>query len=437
MKKYVLTIILFIASILSNEIVFLLTPQEKAFVEAHRVDLKEKVRLDAVFLNLDEKLTKFLNLELTLNKQELTTLLKQNNFTVHQIKKSEDAIESFVVEHPLIENYLLKIGCNPQDQTKNWSRIILTNRINQIITQLNFTTVEKISKRLYRRPQRLDDLQDVNYIVLTPKIKGVPYNKAPLRNKPETDLCNQEAFHIINFLHPQQPSMLRSLLHASKIIVNQNGKIVFIDTQVEQEPLRSSMIQQTFSNQKSWEIDVPEQKNVLSFCLFKNYQPEIPVAQVAYDLTNKTVLHLGCKQGTILFELSKKLQDGVGIDHNPSMINLCNKRKSDTKTENLNFYTVAFEKEELSTIASLLPEKMIDLVILSHQPSTVVSWHNIIDFAHTISRQLLFETNDQNKELQEQVLGYLNQKYSSVERAISPLIDSTRTSSQTLYLCRK
>lgn len=65
------------------------------------------------------------------------------------------------------------------------------------------------------------------------------------------------------------------------------------------------------------------------------------------DITNKTILDLGCGSGRISFQLADKDAKVIGIDYAENMIELANKYKEKFyKKENIQFYQADFMKEQ-------------------------------------------------------------------------------------------
>jgi len=153
-----------------------------------------------------------------------------------------------------------------------------------------------------------------------------------------------------------------------------------------------------------------------------------------YDFTDKTVLDIGCNQGGMLFAIVDKIKYGVGIDYDTRMINACNKLRTHFKTHHLDFYTFDLEKEQLSFIPNLLPQTPVDICFLLSMCTWLTNWKNVIDFAHSISHALLFESNGGNQ--QEQV-AYLKSKYATVRMLSESSDDDPRQKFRQLFICLK
>lgn len=71
------------------------------------------------------------------------------------------------------------------------------------------------------------------------------------------------------------------------------------------------------------------------------------IKQIPINFKNKTILDLGCNAGGMLFPIAKTIKYGFGYDFDEDAISLANKIKKDNNINNLDFYVMDFEKDEL------------------------------------------------------------------------------------------
>jgi len=216
-----------------------LTTKEKTFIAKHSVsDKKTILVLNKLFGNLDQKLLDlFDGKPIKQTQDELIQLFKKAGFIVHNLraqqineKKSDQWPARVVLTHKDLPQYFFKIGFDNSFTRKSISRIVLADLINALISDPTYklTTIGKIEKKLFHRPNQPDDLIDKNYIILSPKVNGKPPKKSP-----EGDLSfdDSEEKHYRDFL------FLMEALHyedpaSENLIINKKGKLVFIDTEI-------------------------------------------------------------------------------------------------------------------------------------------------------------------------------------------------------------
>jgi len=133
---------------------------------------------------------------------------------------------------------------------------------------------------------------------------------------------------------------------------------------------------------------------------------------VPYDFKDKVVFDIGCKQGAMLFHLKDQISEGYGIDYDPKMINACNRIKSHIKTSHLHFYVFDLEKEPLAHIENFL-ETPPDICFLLSVCMWLPNWRQIIQFCRHVAPALLFESNGNNEQQNEQI-SYLKTVYPRV-----------------------
>ncbi len=92
--------------------------------------------------------------------------------------------------------------------------------------------------------------------------------------------------------------------------------------------------------------------------------PKMRLDGIPFSFKGLSVLDIGCNQGGMLYELSKNIRFGVGIDYDSRMINVANKFKSHCNLNHLDYYVFNLETENLEFINDFLPEKRVDVVFL-------------------------------------------------------------------------
>jgi len=154
-----------------------------------------------------------------------------------------------------------------------------------------------------------------------------------------------------------------------------------------------------------------------------------------YDFKDKVVLDLGCNQGGMLLAVADEIKQGIGLDYDVRMVNVGNRIKLHKKHNNLSFYVFDLENENLDLIDNYLPEK-VDIVFLLSVCMWISTWQEVIEKAHAIADNLLFESNGTAEE-QEAQFKKLNSVYSKVQllQDVSP--DDPRQKDRKLYFCEK
>lgn len=163
-------------------------------------------------------------------------------------------------------------------------------------------------------------------------------------------------------------------------------------------------------------------------------EPMERIKLVPLDFTGLTVLDIGCNQGGMLYSLSSKLAHGIGIDFDSRLINAANKIRSHAKINNLDFYVFNLEKEDLNIIRDFLPAERVDVVFLLAVCMWIDNWKEVIQFAKSISTNMLFETNGKPEQQMDQV-SYLQSIYSSVQLLSTQSKEDVLQRNRKLYLC--
>jgi SAM-dependent methyltransferase len=129
------------------------------------------------------------------------------------------------------------------------------------------------------------------------------------------------------------------------------------------------------------------------------------------DFTDKIVLDIGCNTGGMLHDSKAFL--GIGIDNNPDLINVANLVKEIGGDDNLSFFTFDLEKRSLEQIRYFLPEDGVDVVLLMSMCLHLKNWREVIDFAGSISDEVVFESNGDPLDQAEQI-AYVKNKFKNV-----------------------
>ncbi|HZV61757.1 MAG TPA: class I SAM-dependent methyltransferase [Methylophilaceae bacterium] len=163
-------------------------------------------------------------------------------------------------------------------------------------------------------------------------------------------------------------------------------------------------------------------------------EPMERIKLVPVDFTGLTVLDIGCNQGGMLYPLSSKIAHGIGIDFDSRLINAANRIKAYARISNLDFYVFNLEKEDLNLIKDFLPEERVDVVFLLAVCMWIDNWKEVIRFAKSVSKNMLFETNGKLEQQREQVT-YLESLYSSVQLLSEQSTEDQLQRNRRLYLC--
>jgi len=142
--------------------------------------------------------------------------------------------------------------------------------------------------------------------------------------------------------------------------------------------------------------------------------PSQRLASVPFDFRGKTVLDLGCNQGGMMFEIADLAKWAVGVDYDPRMINAANRIADATGAANTSFYVLDLQKSPLALISDFLPEQRVDICFLLSVCAWIDNWQEVIDFAHSKSDSMLFETTG-FPEQQQQQIDYLRTRYQVVD----------------------
>lgn len=223
-----------------------LNEYEKKFVEQHEPSQEVKEKLEKCFKNLPRELKNLLAGEVPLkSRDDLIKLFNNAGFTVKvlvasevNLSKNHHCVSHVVLQHKDIPGYFLKLGFDKFIHRAVISRIIVADFINMLIDNqfLKITLMGKVEKKIYHRPDMPFDLEDKNYIVLSPSIDGVQLG---YRNEQgEILFTSQECKEIYEyFIKSRESFFIRIFLDKNcdfspnNFVVDNQGKIFLIDTE--------------------------------------------------------------------------------------------------------------------------------------------------------------------------------------------------------------
>ncbi|WP_339631849.1 class I SAM-dependent methyltransferase [uncultured Sneathiella sp.] len=154
--------------------------------------------------------------------------------------------------------------------------------------------------------------------------------------------------------------------------------------------------------------------NIRGYYIEGSRNPEERLDFYPQDWTGKTVLDLGCNHGGMLLSIADKIKYGIGVDYDPTTINVANKVKSCLENNNLDFYVFNLENEDINLIRDFIPDEQIDVTLLLAVCAWIKNGSDVIDFVSKISKTLLFEANGTEDAQQDQISS-LRSGYKNVE----------------------
>ncbi|MBE0604353.1 MAG: methyltransferase domain-containing protein [Deltaproteobacteria bacterium] len=157
-------------------------------------------------------------------------------------------------------------------------------------------------------------------------------------------------------------------------------------------------------------------------------------SRVPLDFSQMTVLDVGCNQGGMLFEIAGKIRHGVGIDYDAHMINAANRIRSITKANNLDFYVLDLEKENLDLIGDLIPDEKVNVAFLLSVCMWIRNWKQVVSLMPQVSEMLLFESNGSRGQ-QDAQLAHVKTLYKMVRLLSERSDDDSSQKNRSLYLC--
>lgn len=162
--------------------------------------------------------------------------------------------------------------------------------------------------------------------------------------------------------------------------------------------------------------------------------PELRFKDLPFSLDGLSVLDIGCNQGGMLYAFSDVIKYGIGIDYDSRMINVANKLRSYSNTNNIDYYVFDLENEDLNYINDFLPDKKVDVVLLLSICMWINNWRDVISFSAKISEKMIFESNGNIEEQEIQVV-YLKEVYQHVQLIHSTSEDDPSQKMRKLYYC--
>jgi hypothetical protein len=239
-----------------------LNKKEAQFIQKNSVNSKIKNILNTIFSSFDIKLNHLLDGTLQeYPKSIIKELFEKAECKVLSINYTQNRPAKIVLTHPLLPQYIIKIGCNKRQPRVNLTRVMVANKINELIDwpTLNIERIKKIQKKIYHRPNRPNTLTDFNYIVIAEKINGKPYDQTPVQKYKLTKKLNDDAYLIVNLITPPQAPYLEFSLLPENIFVTNELKVAFIDTEIEREYFKDKILDEAFSILNSQEINFIKQ----------------------------------------------------------------------------------------------------------------------------------------------------------------------------------
>jgi len=169
-------------------------------------------------------------------------------------------------------------------------------------------------------------------------------------------------------------------------------------------------------------------------CLQGQRDPEQRLAKTGYDFRGKSVLDIGCNQGGMLFPIADIVSHGIGIDYDTRMINVANRIRSVQQSSNLDFYVFDMQLERLEFIRDFLMDDTVDICFLLSVCLWLSNWRDVIEFARDVSNTLLFESNGNARQQDEQI-DFLHQTYTNVSMLSETSDDDASRKDRKLLIC--
>ena len=151
--------------------------------------------------------------------------------------------------------------------------------------------------------------------------------------------------------------------------------------------------------------------------------PLTRMEHVPIDLTNKTVIDLGCNCGGTLYAVHEQIKHGYGYELNQEAVNNALTVKQDYKVDNLDFTQV-----DLQETMPDWPD--YDVLFCFSIARWVKNWKDILEKLDP--KVMIFEAHGKPAHLDEQ-LKFLHSKFTNVQH----LHTARETKVRSLYLCEK
>lgn len=156
---------------------------------------------------------------------------------------------------------------------------------------------------------------------------------------------------------------------------------------------------------------------------------------VPFKFEGASVLDLGCNQGGMLFSIADRIKVGIGVDYDHRMVNAANRIRRHCAANNVDFYVFDLDGEDLELLRNFMHERTVDIVFLLSVCMWLKNWHSVIDFAHSISNAILFESNGSEEQQRDQE-AYLRSSYASITKIRDASTDDAGQPNRRLFLCR-
>lgn len=163
--------------------------------------------------------------------------------------------------------------------------------------------------------------------------------------------------------------------------------------------------------------------------------PNQRLQSVPFEFAGASVLDLGCNQGGMLFSIADRIRVGIGVDYDHRMINAANRIRCHCEAGNLDFYVFDLDREDLQLLRNFLRDRTVDIVFLLSVCMWLRNWKSVIDFAHSVSSAILFESNGSEEQQREQE-AYLRSHYGNIFKVRDTSTDDAGQPNRRLFLCR-
>lgn len=108
-----------------------------------------------------------------------------------------------------------------------------------------------------------------------------------------------------------------------------------------------------------------------------------------HDLKECIVLDIGCAEGLKFMSISDRFLLGVGIDLEPTMIQLARRNTSQFKAQNMRFFSMDSSRLQF-------PDEFFDFVICRHAPVDLSEVHRVLKKGGIFATQQVHESDKQN-----------------------------------------
>ncbi len=224
-----------------------LNHESRVFINNHKSASSLIEQLDPIFCSLNPKLRDFLDgKDVRLKKTTLLKLFHGAGFIVYKIHSPfwGAKVARVVLAHRCLPEFFLKIGYDPILPLATISRIIIADFLNNLV-QMSFLhemQLGVIKKKLYHKPGYPEDLNDFNYIVISPRIHGVPLAKEKTREG--LSYTNRSCeFFFKKFIRRPGFKFIKSIMGGSwdhypyNLILGTDRKLYYVDTDPVHEDL--------------------------------------------------------------------------------------------------------------------------------------------------------------------------------------------------------